>query len=104
MNNQRSILIVHDDAGFAESVSGSFQARGFSTNIAGGCVGRNSAADVIKPTSLSAAGVDAHLRLAAENAVPGEGQAARRALAMVVRAYDPCISCCVHLVRGRRET
>ncbi|OHE80475.1 MAG: hypothetical protein A2107_07670 [Verrucomicrobia bacterium GWF2_62_7] len=103
MKKQKSNLIFDDDAGFVESASVFLQSHSFSPRGASGCVGSNTAADVITPAALNAAGIDAHLRLAAENAVPGEDQAARRALEMV-RAYDPCISCSPYLIRRRRET
>lgn len=61
--------------------------------------GRIVTADVITPTALNAASVEAHLRAAALDTAPDGDQALSRAMEMIVRAYDPCISCSVHLVR-----
>lgn len=61
--------------------------------------GTLAAADVITPTAINAASIEDHLRRAAENAAPGEDAALTRAFEMIVRAYDPCISCSVHVVR-----
>jgi sulfhydrogenase subunit alpha len=61
--------------------------------------GRILTADVITPTALNAASVEAHLRDAALGAAPGGDETLVRAMEMIVRAYDPCISCSVHLIR-----
>lgn len=58
--------------------------------------GNISAADVITPTALNAASIEAHLRHTAEQSREGEDPPLRKKLEMVVRAYDPCISCSVH--------
>ncbi len=63
--------------------------------------GRLTAADVITPTAFNAASVEDHLRAAAERNPGDTDQALTRKLEMIVRAYDPCISCSVHLVRRR---
>lgn len=61
--------------------------------------GKIAAADVITPTALNAASIEDHLRLAAGNVLAEEDERVTRALEMIVRAYDPCISCSVHLIR-----
>lgn len=61
--------------------------------------GRIVSADVITPTALNAACIEHHLTAAAAAAAPGDDQALSRAMEMIVRAYDPCISCSVHLIR-----
>lgn len=63
--------------------------------------GKITAANVITPTALNAASVEEHLRCSVEQAGPCETAELRRRLEMIVRAYDPCISCSVHLVRRR---
>jgi sulfhydrogenase subunit alpha len=61
--------------------------------------GRIASADVITPTALNAANMELHFRRAVEQcAERDEGVIAKR-LQMIARAYDPCISCSVHLVR-----
>jgi len=59
------------------------------------------AADVITPTAFNAASVEDHLRGTAEQNSGDGDPALTHKLEMVVRAYDPCISCSVHLVRKR---
>jgi sulfhydrogenase subunit alpha len=65
--------------------------------------GRVVAANVITPTAQNLANVERDLRSAAENLLQGPGAIddarLKLDLAMVARAYDPCISCSVHLVR-----
>jgi hypothetical protein len=86
MKKRKSNLIIDDDAVFVESASVFLQSHRFSTCGASACVGSNTAADIVTPTALTAARMDAHLCLAAENAVPGEDQMARRALERVRRS------------------
>jgi coenzyme F420-reducing hydrogenase alpha subunit len=63
--------------------------------------GRVESADVITPTAINAASIEERLRAAVEQCGSrDEGEIARR-LQMVARAYDPCISCSVHLVHRR---
>ena len=64
--------------------------------------GRITAADVITPTAFNAASVEDHLRLdrRAERSDSDE-PALTKKLEMIVRAYDPCISCSVHLFEKR---
>jgi sulfhydrogenase subunit alpha len=61
--------------------------------------GRVTAADVITPTALNAASIEDHFRRAAEQAEDRGTEALQAKLQMIARAYDPCISCSVHLVR-----
>jgi sulfhydrogenase subunit alpha len=63
--------------------------------------GRLTAADVITPTAFNAASVEDHLRGTVEQNSGDGDPALTKKLEMVVRAYDPCISCSVHLVRKR---
>jgi len=58
--------------------------------------GNLTAADVVTPTALNAASIEAHLRHTAEQSREGEEPPLRKKLEMIVRAYDPCISCSVH--------
>jgi coenzyme F420-reducing hydrogenase alpha subunit len=59
------------------------------------------AADVITPTALNAASIENHLRRTVEQSEEKDHPSLTRKLEMVVRAYDPCISCSVHFVRKR---
>jgi sulfhydrogenase subunit alpha len=63
--------------------------------------GRIAAADVITPTALNAASMELHFRRAVEQCAEREEAAISKRLQMIARAYDPCISCSVHLVRRR---
>lgn len=63
--------------------------------------GRLVSADVITPTALNAASVEERLRCAVEQSAGSDDGELARKLEMIVRAYDPCISCSVHLVRKR---
>lgn len=61
--------------------------------------GRVVDADVITPTAINAASMEQHFRASvAQCSDKSTGELTRR-LEMVARAYDPCISCSVHLVR-----
>ena len=61
--------------------------------------GRIAAADVITPTALNAASMELHFRRAVEQCAEREDAVIAKRLQMIARAYDPCISCSVHLVR-----
>jgi sulfhydrogenase subunit alpha len=62
--------------------------------------GRINSADVITPTALNAASMELHFRRAVEQCAERDDDAVlRRRLEMIARAYDPCISCSVHMVR-----
>jgi sulfhydrogenase subunit alpha len=58
--------------------------------------GRMLAADVITPTALNAASIEDHLRRTAEQSREKDPPELRKKLEMIVRAYDPCVSCSVH--------
>lgn len=68
--------------------------------------GRVVAANIITPTAQNLANVERDLRRAAENLLTarpaGGDEELRLDLSMVARAYDPCISCSVHVVRIER--
>jgi sulfhydrogenase subunit alpha len=61
--------------------------------------GRIVAADVVTPTALNAASLELHFRRAVEQCADREEAVLTKRLQMIARAYDPCISCSVHLVR-----
>ena len=61
--------------------------------------GRITSADVITPTALNAASMELHFRRAVEQSGQRDDATLRKRLEMIARAYDPCISCSVHLVR-----
>lgn len=66
--------------------------------------GRVVAANVITPTAQNLANLERDLREAVEHTLASNPQASDRELKlqleMVARAYDPCISCSVHVVRA----
>jgi len=59
-------------------------------------------ADVVTPTALNAASVEHRLRRAVEQVSDRDAARIRRRAEMLVRAYDPCISCAVHVLDARR--
>jgi len=61
-----------------------------------GCV---VAADVITPTAMNAASLELHLRKTVEQSAERDEATLKKKLQMIARAYDPCISCSVHLIR-----
>jgi sulfhydrogenase subunit alpha len=63
--------------------------------------GRITAADVVTPTALNAASIEVHFRRAVEQSAERDEAAIAKRLQMIARAYDPCISCSVHLLRRR---
>jgi sulfhydrogenase subunit alpha len=63
--------------------------------------GRVTAADVITPTALNAASIELHFRRAVEQSTDRDEAVIAKRLQMIARAYDPCISCSVHLLRKR---
>ncbi|WP_369412345.1 Ni/Fe hydrogenase subunit alpha [Geotalea toluenoxydans] len=66
----------------------------YSFNSRGYCVG----ADIITPTAINQAAIEQDL-LSLARATEGAGeQEMKFKLEMLVRAYDPCISCAVHLI------
>lgn len=56
-------------------------------------------ADLIIPTAQNYNAIEKHLTVAAENLFPSsvEEEKARLELEMIVRAYDPCVSCSCHI-------
>jgi sulfhydrogenase subunit alpha len=65
--------------------------------------GRIVAADIITPTAMNAASVERHFRYAVEQSPDKSDAVLTRRLEMIARAYDPCISCSVHMVRLKRD-
>jgi len=67
--------------------------------------GRVVCANVITPTAQNLANVERDLRRAVESMLAADRELPERklktGLEMVARAYDPCISCSVHVVRER---
>lgn len=61
--------------------------------------GRVVSADVITPTAMNAASLEQHLRRTVDQSAERDEASLSKKLQMVARAYDPCISCSVHLVR-----
>jgi len=55
-------------------------------------------ADVITPTAQNLANMEKDLRVSVERLINKSKESLSDKLEMVVRAYDPCISCSVHLV------
>jgi sulfhydrogenase subunit alpha len=63
---------------------------------------RLSRADVITPTAMNAASMERHFRFAVEQSPDKSDVALKRRLEMIARAYDPCISCSVHMVQLKK--
>lgn len=61
--------------------------------------GRLTAVDIVTPTAQNLANVEKDLRACAERLAGRPDAELIPALEMIVRAYDPCISCSVHLLR-----
>jgi sulfhydrogenase subunit alpha len=66
--------------------------------------GTVTAADVITPTALNAASIEERFRRVVERDPRAGDEALRPRLERVARAYDPCISCSVHVVRTAGRT
>jgi sulfhydrogenase subunit alpha len=64
-------------------------------------IGQVVAADVITPTAQNVANAEDQLRAAVRDAVDVDEATLRHRLEMVARAYDPCVSCSVHVMRAR---
>jgi sulfhydrogenase subunit alpha len=60
--------------------------------------GQLAEADIITPTAQNLANVEKDLRACAESSIRESNESITSKLEMVVRAYDPCISCAVHLL------
>ncbi len=65
--------------------------------------GRLTEADVITPTAQNLANIEKDLRSSVENLIDQPKESIAPKLEMVVRAYDPCISCAVHLLEVNFE-
>lgn len=61
--------------------------------------GRLTEADVITPTAQNLANIEKDLRASVKNLIDEPSESLGSKLEMVVRAYDPCISCAVHLLK-----
>ncbi|AMQ18618.1 NADPH-dependent hydrogenase/sulfhydrogenase 1 subunit alpha [Thermococcus peptonophilus] len=61
--------------------------------------GRVSYADIITPTAFNLAMMEEHVRMMAEKHYNDDPERLKFFAEMVVRAYDPCISCSVHVAR-----
>jgi sulfhydrogenase subunit alpha len=59
------------------------------------------AADVITPTAMNAASMEKHFRAAIEQSDSKEPPVLTRKVEMVARAYDPCLSCSVHVIQRK---
>jgi len=60
--------------------------------------GRLAEADVITPTAQNLANIEKDLSACVESSIHESNESITSKLEMVVRAYDPCISCAVHLL------
>jgi len=56
-------------------------------------------ADIVTPTAQNLDEIERYLRITAENLLKKSKKKLEPELEMVVRAYDPCISCSAHLVK-----
>jgi sulfhydrogenase subunit alpha len=63
--------------------------------------GKVTAADVITPTAQNLACCEYHFRAAVDQDAEKNPAVLGKHLEMIARAYDPCISCSVHLVVGK---
>jgi sulfhydrogenase subunit alpha len=60
--------------------------------------GRLAEADIVTPTAQNLANIEKDLRICVEGSIQEPNESITSKLEMVVRAYDPCISCSVHLL------
>jgi sulfhydrogenase subunit alpha len=63
--------------------------------------GRIARANVITPTAMNCANIEKDLKVAAQRLLDRGEADLRGKLELVVRAYDPCISCSTHMLRIR---
>ncbi|WP_084177568.1 NADPH-dependent hydrogenase/sulfhydrogenase 1 subunit alpha [Palaeococcus pacificus] len=61
--------------------------------------GRVAYADIITPTAMNLAIMERHVRMMAEKHYQDDPERLKYLTEMTVRAYDPCISCSVHVVK-----
>lgn len=64
-----------------------------------GCIYK---ANVITPTAQNAANMEKDYRLAADRLIKEQEETIAHALELIARAYDPCISCSVHVTRLKK--
>ena len=65
--------------------------------------GRVKDSDFVIPTTQNLDDMEKYIRIAAQNLIDQGAEELELPLEMIMRAYDPCISCSVHLVRVRRK-
>ncbi|MCW4050611.1 MAG: Ni/Fe hydrogenase subunit alpha [Candidatus Bathyarchaeota archaeon] len=61
--------------------------------------GRITKANIITPTAQNAANIEKDVRVIAGNLSGSSDETIKHAIEVMARAYDPCISCSVHLTR-----
>ncbi len=61
--------------------------------------GRIKASNIITPTAQNAANIEKDVWVIAENLAGKPEDEVKKAIEIMVRAYDPCISCSVHMVQ-----
>ncbi len=66
--------------------------------------GKVTYADFIAPTTQNYEDIEKYMRKAAENLLKENAKELELPLEIVVRAFDPCISCSAHLVRVKRKS
>lgn len=65
--------------------------------------GRILSADVITPTAINAASIEDRFRAVVAQADGRSADELARQLSLVARAYDPCLSCSVHVIQACHE-
>lgn len=63
--------------------------------------GRIKESNIITPTAQNAANIEKDVKVIAENLAGKPEDEVKKAIEIMVRAYDPCISCSVHMVQLR---
>ncbi len=61
--------------------------------------GRITASNIITPTAQNVANIEKDVRVIAQNLAGKPDEEIKKAIEIMVRAYDPCISCSVHLIQ-----
>jgi sulfhydrogenase subunit alpha len=61
--------------------------------------GRVAKADIITPTAQNAANMEKYIKVSAERLLSMGEERLEGPLELLVRAYDPCISCSAHLIK-----
>lgn len=62
------------------------------------------AADVVTPTAMNAASMEKHFRAAVDQSDSKEPPELTRKVEMLARAYDPCLSCSVHVIQRGEDS